>query len=418
MIAILQNIESETVISQIEKPTPMAVATPVPNVTGGSTAPVTFNSATINRTTGAANWNNWQITVDFGVTLENLTPSIGTLQPSNFLSKVADGIALIRATGSHVTSLRLPIVTVGAETVDTFGGWNSGSASKSVSDELEALWVEGKTKPLFTTKNDATGTYVKNSDCWANDLDLSGLAVAISYDGGATWVQDNASCAITARHMIGARHWGKNYSNAVVRFRGTDGSINERAVIGVSSALSAPDDLIVLALASPNLPETVAPFAVVGEWFRSGYSQVTTHIFDFWCGAYAFAVNQNYHALGMFIGNGTTLGKTFRTNGTGVGNFYMYVPCYGGDFGLVLGSDQLAGDENFFAPIVTGDSGKPTFLLNGGTPVLLGVFTTAYACTFVGSLDGDVANAHIASADSNAGVSTGLTVTVAPDPTL
>jgi hypothetical protein len=418
-----QTLPTSNKIGNTARSQPLAVAIPYPEVAGGSSAAGSFYDASTLVVSGGVTTTSYQISIsEFDGILVNLTPGVATLIETGLVTRVADGIAVIRATGnSQITTLRFPMTSTGGEVVTTFNGWESGSVAKFLSDEIVSMFVAGGTNPLFSVKNDSGGTYTPNGDCWL-DCDMSGLAVALSRDGGATWSQANAPSAITPRHGIAVLHWGHDFTNAIARFRGSDGSINERAVIGVSQLFTdgaISSDLVVLTFAGPDLPPTVAPFSLVGEWIRQGgfprFQQ--TGVYEYWTGAYAFAINQNYHAVGIFLGNGLNLtkGGMIVISGT---NYYHEIEFYSGDAAFVLSGGEFDGYEDKFIKAITGDSGKPICVSSGGDALLVSLFTTAQSGNFIGVNDGDLANLMILSADADAGVSTGHTVTVAPDPTL
>lgn len=415
-MTIIQTIPTSRTIRQTDRVAAAAVVS-IANPSGGTTSSADYFGAVKTTTTDASSHFSYQLSTGFGVTLENLTPSVASLSESGLLTRTTDGVAKVVATGDTESVFYLPVTQSGGQEFSVFDGWADASASKSVSDEMEALWIAGGTLPLFSTQNDASGTYVKAAGCWADGIDLSGLAVALSLDGGSTWSQGNAPSVITRRHGAVVDHWGFDYSAAVARFRGADGTLHERAVIGVSDYF-AGDDLRILTFAAPELPESVTPFEVVGEWFREGLTNVSSHIYECWCGAYGFTVNQNYQAVGMFIGRGIEFSRTYRKTSPGGLVYYAYIDIYGEPSALPLANGHLDDYAEFFTAIITGDSGKPTFILQGGAACLLSLFTSAHSGPFVGALDGAIANEMILSADDNAGISTGYTVTVAADPTI
>ncbi len=414
-MTIIQTILGDSAIRQPSRGLAMAAVVALPVPTGGSTSSADYYGAVKTTTTGATNHFNYQLSPSFGVELENLTPGIASLSEDGLLTRIADGVAKVTATGDYKSVLYLPVTQSGGQSVAVFDGWADDSASKSVSDELEALWTEGGTLPLFTTKNDSAGTYVKDADCWAADVDLTGLSVALSLDGGITWSQAGAPVAVTRRHGAVVAHWGHDYSNAVARFRGADGTLHERGIIGASIVI-AGEDLRVVTFGGADLPASVTPFKIVGEWFREAMTLVTSHIYECWCGAYGFAVNQNYEAVGMFIGRGTELSRTYRNTAPESGTYYSGIEMCGKPNALALAGGHLDSYDEFFKLIIQGDSGKPTFILIDGEACLLAIFTTAHSGPFIGALDGDIANEMIASADADGSVSTGKTVTLATSP--
>jgi hypothetical protein len=76
--------------------------------------------------------------------------------------------------------------------------------------------------------------------------------------------------------------------------------------------------------------------------------------------------------------------------------------------------ELLTGKSSFFAAAIGGDSGSPVMLLVDDEPLFLG--TWWYPSDFYAAWGDDFLNALILVADAAAGVSTGLTITVATDP--
>lgn len=406
----------------------MGSAIPIPIVDGGSSSAGQFYDFELSVTTGASAYKNWQITKQFGAFLENTTPGIADLDENGMVERISNGTAVIRCfLGEVFSTLRLSVTQSGGSTINGFSGFVPGSVSDVVSSEIIDLMEHGGDLPLFTLMNHVAATYSKNPTSWVSDIDLSGIAVALATNG-SNWDQGNAPVNITSRHGVIVRHWQtciKNVSKA--RFVGNDGTIHERTITGISAPFkngSLTDDLIVVAYDSP-LPESVAPFALAGEWLRQDVADTGINRQfpgEFFSGGIGLTINQNHEALAVALGNGIQLSQSSILRG---------VTYNGESIPTIIGSMQLAsGDsakhaisgafdnlEEFLKPIITGDSGKPVFVIVDSKALLVMNYTYSNLGPFIGVQNGTVANALILNADIDAGINTGYTVTVAPDPT-
>jgi len=250
----------------------------------------------------------------------------------------------------------------------------STHCSKQIDDLLNdsmSMEVNGK---IFTSQDHASSTYVRNPDLWCGDLDIT-CASPWNSSGG----HKRAGTLVTPRHVIGASHY--EYSvGAVVRFVAKDGTVHDRTVAGKARHPEYRPhfpDLTIYTLDS-DLPSTIKPCAVMP-------SDYTTYLANEQVKTACLGLDQEEKAL------------VIDWN-------------YGGSMQKPTDPNRLIFHENK----ITGDSGNPAFIIVDGELVLMTVWTYGGAGggTAVADYISDL-NTMIATADTQAGVSTNYTVTEA-----
>lgn len=109
-----------------------------------------------------------------------------------------------------------------------FSNYVNGSLAKHCSDSVDTRLVNknpSTAKNIFITQNHSTQTYVRNSDCWASDLDLTCISPWNS-SGGAT----RAGTLISPRHIVFAGHFQIN-NGATIRFIDNDNNVVSRTMV-------------------------------------------------------------------------------------------------------------------------------------------------------------------------------------------
>lgn len=284
----------------------------------------------------------------------------------------------------------------------------------------------------------------KNPDCWAAGWDFSGVPFGYSTDN-VNFEPKHGGCLITPRHLIEAHHF-QTPVGAKWAFIGSDGNIHYATSIGVNRRSSAdtenqlrwenliPGDLIVHTL-NVALPPSVAVYPVAGSWFATAVSTQPTeyyphaHINQLEQPACCIYLDQNRRARyhGTYLQDGKSLGLQVDPviyEGTEIGLVTDYV---------LLGSitEQSLLEGKFLNDVyglgrfrsgIRDDSGSVNFLpLSSSSVAAIAPFNTPWSGSWISEAR---ANLLIHSADLNAiargklAAPTGLTVTVAPDPTL
>ena len=225
----------------------------------------------------------------------------------------------------------------------TFDDYVAGSLAKEVSDAIDTR-ISGQTpsvaKPIFSTLDHSTPSYVRNTSGWAYDLDLTSISPWNS-TGGRTM----AGTLISPRHIVFAAHYQIN-NGATIRF--VDGS-NNIITRTMTNKLTHPD-------------------------YTPYYPDITIGILD--------------SDVPAGIGFAKILPQNWANYLPSLSTSYR-LPCLVLDQeekALVSDLRQMTGSINFWIPtkpdrfafyetIIDGDSGNPAFLIIDDELVIITVWT-------------------------------------------
>lgn len=400
---------------------PVREAVALPQGVPGAVSSGTYFDLTTEITTLSSAWNNYlmqdtSIEGD-GFAYENLTPSVISTENWPLVERVTNGIGVISMSCRGITSrFSRSFVASGGSSSVASTGFVTDTVGAASWDIMEPLLSEGGDLNLFTD-----GTYASyNDNCWASGFDLTGVAVWNSRTNGPRY----AGVAITPRHLLYAWHY-KPAVGDTVRFRKADGTLVQRTIIGQNTGgnLNAlhenalVSDKCVVTL-NEDLPAGIKIYPLVGEWIftETVDSMGRPALVQAWVGV---KVNQSRNVL--IAGQADLAPRLFeRVNGSVYGQTFSneFITSFT-DWGAYFAGYFPAFLEEYlslYAGAVGGDSGSPAFYpLSGSDLALAGTITSQNGD---GSFPNEnVLNACISSSDSSAGVSTGYTVTVAPDPT-
>jgi hypothetical protein len=126
-------------------------------------------------------------------------------------------------------------------------------AADQIDRRIAGLTASDVTKKIFTTENHAAGIYVRNPQCWAADIDLTGLGVVRNSGGG--WTTQLGFAAITPRHVVMCHH-AIIPDGSTLRFVTAGNVVADRTLS--SSVQIGSTDLRVGTL-SADLPGTITP---------------------------------------------------------------------------------------------------------------------------------------------------------------
>ena len=387
---------------------PVLTETPLPVYDPGSVSTVVYDGEVeFQKTVSASGYNDWQLAldsqgfVDGDYELVNDTPEIASLSGDLVLTRLTDGIARLRivsTTGLNAYRNLFYNMTHGAITSYLWTGYNGTSNASVMTNAILDLLIEGKAKAYYTDYA-AWGTAVRNPDCWAAGLDLSGSAYATDVFR-PTWSSANSGALITPRHMVGVRHWlcGRLENMGPGRkYRFEDGS--ERTVV---ARYQVPNSDLQICLLDSDVTAAITPFPIAGPWF----------------------IREVANGRRM-IGSGFSIDQWKQIHPVHFDTFRM-----GPNLAITTGHQivgwklrpsannelsPFAGKEAFFGGGVVGDSGGAICGISQGQPFVVSLFS----CSGCGDLIGpeDLMNSYIGFVDDLAGISTGYTVTVAPEPT-
>lgn len=267
----------------------------------------------------------------------------------------------------------------------------SGTIGREATDIIDSLIAgkdPGAAMPVFSTQDHANSAYVRNTQCWAYGLAQPMTCISPWNNLGQGQM---AGVAITRRHVLNAAHFPFEVGT-VIRFVTADNTVVERTVAGraIHPAFH-PDppypDLAVYTL-DQDLPSSITPCEILPPDYAT------------WLGPLGnwqppvLALDQEENAVVMDF-------RVVRQSGDGTKTW------------AEMTKPTLPAERAHFHKIVTtGDSGNPAFLVLDNRLLLLTVWSTGSLGTFTTAHLADI-NSLISTADTQAGVSTGLQATAA-----
>jgi hypothetical protein len=353
-------------------------------LTGGSSSAQTLQDANFITYTGATYYRQGNVVIEGlgNAVIINLDPSVGTVASDGTITRLSSGIMRLLIETPHLT---LPLVcdltTVSAapeqpnQFVSTVAGSLAAHLQGQVDNRINNTMSMAVNGLVFSTQNHATQSYVRNPNLWCADVNLTCISPWNS-NGANT----KAGTLITPRHVLNATHYEYNVGNTV-RFVAQDGTVHNRTITGKArhpNYVPYTPDLTIYTLAS-NLPVGITPCKLMPSNWTSYLVQNLSNRPP------ALGLDQEEKAL--------------------IIDFYT-----DGAFLTPTDSDRRIFDESK----IGGDSGNPAFLIVNGELVLITVWTYGGAgsgtpvASYIEGL-----NTMIVTADAQAGVSTGYTVTEA-----
>lgn len=376
-------------------------------------------------------WSDYLVTfpiVDKIPTLINKSPSIYSIN-DNLLSRISDGIGLLQYEANGVKKQnRLNFNFIPSGTYNEFLTYSNGTLSKFLVDQiLNKLTPEKETK-YYSTVDHTTNTFIKNVNCWAYDIDLSGVAIASDREVAAHWTPSPRAILITPQHVVGVRHYpiyqpiyedNAGYGiGTKLKFADGAGNTYIKSVIGRAYW----EDVIVATLDS-ELPANISPIAICGDWFPRNIGTGPTAYY----GGCGFHLQQSYNCFITYTGNAlTTLTHSptaaYTINGNLYANTFITSEVVDNFYYTNAPNNPLSGYPSFYKYGYGGDSGSPFMILSGTTPMLLHAWTGSHAGYPLWNGNGDFVRDLISVADANAisngfiASPTGKLITVAEEP--
>ena len=402
---------------------PDCTATAIPQTNDAVSTPSTFHDSNILQNTSATTWDNYFIAPDVltdSLTFETATPSVCSVSSGGSVTRNAAGFGVVYVGNGGVSKRKftLDMRDSGGQTATEFVSYTSGSIALACASEVLTLLSAGGDANYYSSVNHTTPAYPRNAACWLADVDLSAVSVA-NRDAGGSWRHTRAGVAITARHVAFANHY-RPPVGAELRFTNAAGTVFTHTIQAYHGAVSSGDNVLddlAVAVMTPALDASITPMKCAGSWVMQSSTPSGSFV-SYYAGGLAAWIDQNKNCYATHIGNRTALFTSNLRTGVFNGTTYTDIAVSGG---IEPTSSQTASPylsdyaSNVKTP-VPGDSGSPVMLVLSGEPVLLWCWFTPTTGTPVYSSEA-LLNARIAAADAAAGVSTGYTVTVAPDPT-
>jgi hypothetical protein len=333
----------------------------------GSTSDSTIDDRVMTTETGASYITDYEVNVvqnnpnifyDTSVTSSNI--SVLTDMGADFIaSGVSAGSAILTATAtlnSDIFSSKLaPVsVTTGSST-SYFKQYANGSLAKNASDNIDNA-ISGKTpstsKPIFSTQNHSTATYVRNTDCWANIWDLTPIS-----PWNSTGANTRAGTLISPRHIIFAAHYQIN-NGATVRFIDANNNVVTRTM---TNKLTHPNYSpyypdITIGVLDSDVPNTIGFVKILPQNWAT----------------YLPSLSNSYRIPALVLDQEEKALISELKNLSNLASFLYPI-----DFGAIGPAARVG----FYENIIEGDSGNPAFLIINGTLVILTVWTYGGAGT-------------------------------------
>jgi hypothetical protein len=359
------------------------------HISGGGTVVITDDDVEFTRHTGATYYSGGVVKVisnEAVFTLVNQNPEVATIETDGTINRISEGFCRLSLVGPVTISMTLDLTNkLDGGDVDTDPTTAIGSLAKHLQDQVDSridnsmsMAVNGK---VFTSQNHASATYVRNSDLWCADVDLTCIS-----PWNSDYANRKAGTLVTPRHIVNSAHYEYPVGTSL-RFVAADGMVHTRSVVGKKRH---PDykpyypDLTVYTLDS-DLPVSITPCKVLPANWGNYLSQNAQNRPP------GFGLDQEEKALIIdFISHRNSTTTAF--------------------FSTPTDADRLI----FHESKISGDSGNPAFFIVNGDLVLVTVWTSG------GSGAGTIVSGHIAAlnqmiidSDAQAGVSTGYFVTEA-----
>lgn len=334
----------------------LSVSPIVRTLSAASSGIITQDDIILVQTSGATTITDYQTNVqqlipgtyDVSIYSNNSGVILGP-NGGSIASGVSSGSTSLVAISSNGSFSSANVVVSGVVgTISTnFSSYASSSLAKEVNDAIDDRinGLDASTaKPIFSTQNHSTSTYVRNTNCWASDLDLTSISPWNS-SGGST----RAGTLISPRHIIFAAHYQIN-NGSTVRFVDNNNNVVTRTMI---NKLTHPEykpyypDLTV-GLLDSDVPNTIGFVKILPQNWSNYLPSLSTS-----------------HSLPCLI-----LDQEEKSLISELTNLNINAP-----FKRPVLSSRLA----FFENIISGDSGNPAFLIINDELVIITVWTSGGA---------------------------------------
>jgi hypothetical protein len=295
---------------------------------------------------------------DYSVSIQQLVPATyditiystnsGVILAPNQLgiaSGVSSGTSSLIATSSDnsFSSIEVTVSGVSATTSVIFNNYITNTLAREVSDAVDnriAGLNPSLSKPIYTTQNHTTSTYVRNTGCWVSDLDLTSIS-----PWNSTSSNNMAGVLISRRHIIFAAHYQIN-NGATIRFVDNNNNVITRTMV---NKLTHPNYTpyypdITIGLLDSDVPPSIN-FAKILPQNWKNYLPSLSSSYTLPC----LVLDQEEKAL--------------------ISELYFL------ETSAAFKSPTNTVRSNFFESIILGDSGNPAFLIIDGELVIITVWT-------------------------------------------
>jgi len=377
--------------------------------TGGGVASDTFLGATTEVVTGATvhyeyTFSGNQIWDSIIVEVDNPAHIDSTEFPLIRRDGGFTGLKIVTLNnGRAKTSYSLNFADEVGASATTITGTETGSYYEYSETAVIALLSSGGQKSIYSGSN-------RNGSSWWPHSELTGIPYSNTASGSAK----RGGVLITSRHMLFAQHYPVRVGDSVA-FKKADGTNVTAIVAGtahVDVSTAAFSDLAVATFATAVDPDII-PLPLVGPWI--------TNLSGSDCAFQFVGIWQDQNRDANFVDVGCwEYKRSFPSSETWRGiDLSSLLPSYIRFTSAGITSELLPSLHSYRASHKTyggsGDSGSAVLVPVTGGWAVAGCMRSWGACPFPHAT---ILNKLIELADTDAGISTGYTVTVAPDPTL
>lgn len=318
----------------------------------GGTVNDTFKDLNRSTHTLASYFTDYQLGIDgnqnpafLEVTYQSLNDAIATVDSNGRVSRVSNGTVgiLVRATTFPWLTKRQDAVissTAGAGIV-SYPSYVSGSLGRNISDNIDNL-ISSVTSgnastylPIFSTRDDTNGIYVRNASGWAYGLDLTSISPwnSAAHQGGTL---------ISPRHIIFAHHGTSIPVGSTIRFV-TTGNVVVTRTLSSSSQVGATD--IQIGMLDSDVPGTISFAKVLPSTWQNNLPGITNLSVPILC------INQFKQALVHDL-------NSFPSGGS-----------------ISYATPYESHRSALYASLIVGDSGNPAFMIINNQLVILNTWT-------------------------------------------
>ena len=356
-------------------------------ISGTADGSVTVGDAIFESNTLSTYFDKGNIVVDglINPTFQNLTPAVATIGVDGVVERHQSGICkVICRSGNIGVPITLDLQTKGGDvSVDDYVSPAVGSMVETLISEVETRITNGMTMAtngvIYTTKNHATQTYVRNPNLWCADV-ADGLTAFSPWNSRGA--NTRAGTLVTPRHALGVPHYPLMVGDTI-RYVAADNTVFSRTIIGKARDPNYHPyhpEFEIYTLSS-DLPASIKPCKVMpADWSN-------------------YLVNNQHTRPPMLCLDQE--GKVLTLDLDRSVNHWFLNPL-------------TAPRTIFMEDKIGGDSGQPAALIVAGEIILITVLLYGFqgAGTPIAKHIPAI-NAMILAADTQAGVSTGYTVTPA-----
>ena len=338
----------------------------------GSVTTTTVNDKSILRNTSAA------YVTDFIIKLRSKLADNDTIifssdnpailsQPvaSNIDTQIAtyqsDGNCILRGTSNNgeVSLIAVTASSAISSTVDTFLGWVTNSLALHCEQQIDSR-LSGE-MAVYSSQDSINGnTFVRNSNCWVNDIDLTCIS-----PWNSTGRNQMAGTLISPRHVLFCEHLDfRPEIGATIKFVTSDNTIISRTIINrLTHPLYMPyyPD-ICIGLLDSDVPTSVSFAKILPVNWRSYLPSLSIY-------STIPVLRLNQHERASVADWRGSFG-------------------FSGIFSFQYPSSVLR--QAYYENIIIGDSGNPAFIIINGSLVVIGTFTSG------GAGGGTLISEHIA----------------------